>query len=79
MTDRPWLSSYPQGVPADIDASQYHRWSQLMEESFKKYADRTAYSFMGKDISYGETDSQSRPSPPTCRAWAWPRATAWRS
>ena len=23
MTDRPWLSSYPQGVPADIDASRY--------------------------------------------------------
>jgi long-chain acyl-CoA synthetase len=31
-----------------------------MEESFKKYADRTAYSFMGKDISYGETDKQSK-------------------
>ncbi|MGJ7572821.1 long-chain-fatty-acid--CoA ligase [Variovorax sp. RB2P76] len=60
MTDRPWLSSYPQGVPADIDASQYPSLVALMEESFKKYADRTAYSFMGKDISYAETDKQSR-------------------
>ena len=60
MTDRPWLSSYPQGVPADIDASQYPSLVALMEESFKKYADRTAYSFMGKDISYGETDRQSK-------------------
>ncbi|MGJ7568528.1 long-chain-fatty-acid--CoA ligase [Variovorax sp. GB1R11] len=60
MTDRPWLSSYPQGVPADIDASQYPSLVALMEESFKKYADRTAYSFMGKDISYAETDKQSK-------------------
>jgi len=60
MTDRPWLSSYPQGVPADIDASQYPSLVALMEESFRKYADRTAYSFMGKDISYDETDRQSK-------------------
>ncbi|WP_426391229.1 long-chain-fatty-acid--CoA ligase [Variovorax sp. R-27] len=60
MTDRPWLSSYPQGVPADIDASQYPSLVALMEESFTKYADRTAYSFMGKDISYAETNRQSK-------------------
>ncbi|RZI94428.1 MAG: long-chain-fatty-acid--CoA ligase [Variovorax sp.] len=60
MTDRPWLTSYPQGVPADIDASQYTSLVGLMEESFTKYADRTAYSFMGKDISYAETDKQSK-------------------
>ncbi len=60
MTDRPWLSSYPQGVPADIDASQYPSLVALMEASFKKYADRTAYSFMGKDVSYAETDKQSK-------------------
>lgn len=60
MTDRPWLGSYPQGVPADIDPSQYPSLVALMEESFTKYADRTAYSFMGKDVSYGETDKLSR-------------------
>ncbi len=60
MTDRPWLSSYPQGVPADIDASRYASLVALMDESFAKYADRTAYSFMGKDVSYAETDKQSK-------------------
>jgi long-chain acyl-CoA synthetase len=30
-----------------------------MDEAFTKYAARTAYSFMGKDISYGQTDSLS--------------------
>jgi long-chain acyl-CoA synthetase len=60
MTDRPWLSSYPQGMPADIDPSQYPSLVALMEESFAKYADRTAYSFMGKDVSYRETDKLSK-------------------
>src|SRR5687768_8607125 len=60
MTDRPWLSSYPQGVAADIDASRYPSLVALMEESFSKFADRTAYSFMGKDMSYGEVDKLSR-------------------
>lgn len=60
MTDRPWLSSYPQGVPADIDASHYPSLVALMEESFSKFADRTAYSFMGKDMGYGEVDKLSR-------------------
>jgi long-chain acyl-CoA synthetase len=60
MTDRIWLKSYPQGVPADLDTSQYPSLVALMEESFKKYANRTAYSFMGRDVTYGQTDSLSQ-------------------
>jgi long-chain acyl-CoA synthetase len=60
MTERPWLSAYPAGVPADIDVSRYASLVALMDEAFAKYADRTAYSFMGKDISYAETDQRSR-------------------
>src|SRR4051812_33960676 len=60
MTNRPWLAAYPPGVPADIDASQYRSLVQLMQESFEKYKERTAYSFMGKDITYGHTDLLSR-------------------
>lgn len=58
--DRPWLSAYPPGVPADIDASQYASLVALMEESFAKNAAAVAYSFMGKDITFGQTDSLSQ-------------------
>ena len=58
--DRPWLSSYSPGVPADIDPSRYASLVQLMEESFQKFADRPAYSFMGKEVSFAQTDSFSR-------------------
>ena len=60
MTDRPWLSAYPDGVPADIDATQYASLVELMEESFAKFEDRCAYSFLGKDTTFGQTDTQSR-------------------
>ena len=60
MEERVWLSSYPEGVPAEIDASQYDSLVSLMEESFSKYASRTAYSFMGQDIGYQETDLKSQ-------------------
>jgi long-chain acyl-CoA synthetase len=60
MSNRSWLSSYPEGVPADIDVNQYSSLVGLMEESFKKYASRSAYSFMGKDTTFGQTDSFSQ-------------------
>jgi len=56
---RPWLQAYPPGVPADIDITQYSSLVGLMEESFKKNSDKVAYSFMGKDITFGQTDSLS--------------------
>ena len=58
--ERVWLESYPEGVPTDIDASEYESLVGLMAESFAKYAQRTAYSFMGQDISYEETDVKSQ-------------------
>ncbi len=59
MTDRIWLNSYPKGVPADIDPGKYSSIVKMMEESFKKYADCTAYSFMGTEQSYKQVDSLS--------------------
>ena len=59
MTDRPWLGSYPPGVPADIDPSHYASLVALMEESFEKHASRVAYSFMGRDVTYAQAHRQS--------------------
>ena len=60
MTDRPWLTSYSAGMPADIDTAQYSSLVGLLEESFRKYADKTAFTFMGRDLSFAETDTLSR-------------------
>ena len=60
MTDRIWLGSYPPGVPADIDVAQYGSIVALMDDSFAKYGPKVAYSFMGRDITYAQTDSLSQ-------------------
>ena len=55
-----WLKHYPAGVPAEIDVSQYDTVSQVLEESMKNYAARTAFICMGKSITYAQLDTASR-------------------
>ena len=54
-----WLQSYPEGVPVDIPPTDYKSLVDLLDESFSKFADRSAYSFLGKDISYAQIDQES--------------------
>jgi long-chain acyl-CoA synthetase len=54
-----WLKSYPEGVPAEIDATQYPSLVDLMEESFQKFAARNAYVCMDKTLSYADLDAYS--------------------
>ena len=58
-TARPWLSAYPEGVPADIDANRYNSLVEVFDESYKKFADRVAYSFMGKEQTFRQVDELS--------------------
>ncbi|MEY5100499.1 MAG: hypothetical protein RJA36_3218 [Pseudomonadota bacterium] len=58
--DKPWLGAYPAGVPAEIDVAQYRSLVELMEDSFSRYRDRAAFSYMGRDFSYAEIDRHSR-------------------
>ncbi|UGA42212.1 long-chain fatty acid--CoA ligase [Bradyrhizobium quebecense] len=57
--ERIWLKHYPAGVPADIDVTQYSSLVELLEESFKKFADRKAFICMDKAITYRELDEMS--------------------
>ena len=57
--DKFWLKSYQPGVPAEIDYTQYRSLTHLLEEAFKKYAQRKAYVCMDKSITYGELDTMS--------------------
>ncbi|TKT70656.1 long-chain fatty acid--CoA ligase [Afipia massiliensis] len=57
--ERIWLKQYPAGVPADIDVNQYPSLVELLEESFKKFADRKSFICMDKSITYRELDEMS--------------------
>ena len=57
--EKTWLKQYPAGVPAEIDVNQYASLVALLDESFRRYADRTAYKFMGNAISFRQVDQAS--------------------
>lgn len=58
--DKVWLKHYPAGVPHEINPDQYPSLVALQEESFKKYAERPAFKFMGKTVTYQQVDELSR-------------------
>ncbi|WEY38373.1 long-chain fatty acid--CoA ligase [Paraburkholderia sp. SUR17] len=58
--EKVWLKSYPPGVPAEIDPSQYASITDLLEESFRQYRAKSAFACMGKQITYGQLDDLSR-------------------
>ena len=57
--EKVWLKQYPAGVPAEIDVHQYPSLVALLDESFRRYADRMAYKFMGRAISFRDVDQAS--------------------
>ncbi len=57
--DRLWLKSYPAGVPADVDLTQYRSLVALLEDGFRRHSGRDAYAFMDRRISFGEVDRLS--------------------
>ena len=58
--DKFWLKSYPKGVPAEIDYTQYRSLVHLLEEAFRKFSARNAYVCMDKFLTYGEVDEISK-------------------
>ena len=58
--EKTWLKQYPAGVPAEIDVDQYPSLVALLDDSFRRFADRTAYKFLGKSISFHQVDEASR-------------------
>ncbi|MBI5914811.1 MAG: AMP-binding protein [Bacteroidetes bacterium] len=60
MTDqRPWLKNYPKGVPANIDEYAYPSLVALLDETFRKFPDKIAFSCMGKEMTFAEVDRYS--------------------
>jgi len=57
---RSWLAHYPPGIPADIDPGTYPSLNALIDEAFSKYRQRPAYECMGRRLSFGQLDDDSR-------------------
>jgi long-chain acyl-CoA synthetase len=60
MTAKPWLASYPSGVPAEIDPDRYASLAALFDASFARYAQAPAFTNLGETITFAEVDGLSR-------------------
>ena len=58
--EKVWLKSYPPGVPAEIDPHVFGSLNDITEQSFKKFAARSAFVQMGRELTFGELDALSR-------------------
>ena len=57
---KPWLKSYPAGVPEFISELSYDSVAEMIDNACKKYSNRTAYVNFGKSITYGQLDEMSK-------------------
>ncbi len=51
---KPWLKSYPEGIPEFIDLDTYASVADIFDKSVSKYADLPAYTNFGKTLSYND-------------------------
>lgn len=58
--EKPWLSSYPAGVPAEIDPDKYSSLVDMLEEGFAKYAGQVAYISFDTTLTFHQVDRLSR-------------------
>ena len=58
--NKPWLDSYPEGVPAEIDLDRYHSILDIFEQSCSQHRGKTAYVNFDTHLTYGELDTCTR-------------------
>ncbi len=59
MNDNFFSDQYPEGLPATVDVDKYQSVVDVFNKSVIKYADRPAFTALGKTLTFGEVDRLS--------------------
>ena len=54
MTDNFWKDKYPVGVASEINPNEYQNIQAVLKQSCERFADKPAFSSLGKTLTYGE-------------------------
>jgi len=57
---RPWVASYPPGIPADIGPLAYQSIGDMLEEAVKKFSTRPAFTCMDKSLTFSEVGEKAK-------------------
>ena len=60
QSSKPWLSQYPQDIPAEINLSGYTSLASMFEEVFSTYPQRNVVEYMGQMMTYHELNQLSQ-------------------
>lgn len=60
MSQRPWFAHYESGVPHEINADAFSSITEILDNSFKKFATRPAFHCMGTTFTFEQIDLYSR-------------------
>ncbi|MEO5692082.1 MAG: AMP-binding protein [Usitatibacter sp.] len=58
--ERPWLKSYPPGVPGEIEPGRYASVREIFAESCTRFASLPAFSNMGATLTFSRLERLSR-------------------
>jgi long-chain acyl-CoA synthetase len=58
--DRPWLSSYPKGVPPEIDVDEFSSIPAVLLAACERFRDKPAFENMGRTLTYADVEALSR-------------------
>ncbi len=56
---KPWLASYPKGIPSEITPLSAASIGDLLVESCRRYAGREAFTCMDKTLKFSEIEKMS--------------------
>ena len=56
----PWIEQYPPGVPAQVRVDAYRSLPELLDEAFRRYAQRDALACMDRRLRFGDVDRLSQ-------------------
>jgi long-chain acyl-CoA synthetase len=60
MNSKPWLANYPQGVPAEIDMSEFSSVVDVFKKAIARAPQQAAFVNMDKKLTYAELDHYSQ-------------------
>jgi long-chain acyl-CoA synthetase len=58
--EKVWLKSYPKGIPAEVDLSEFSSIPDILRKSCQKFSGLPSFTGMGKTLTYAELDKLSQ-------------------
>src|SRR5215475_2541969 len=60
MSTRPWLATYGERIPDEINPDAYHSVVGMLDEAMRRFGDKPAFRCFGQTLTYADTDRLSR-------------------